>query len=118
MTKVISQSRAQRRNYEKFLKATNPVAYKEWKENSLERGNQYKEEHTQIIEDKQTKHFEDIQAKLIQDLLEQGKSQGEIDRHIAIWIKTIKPWGSTEKPLSWKSAEKEYDLEISKIKNK
>jgi hypothetical protein len=117
MAKAISQSRAQRRNYEKFLKATNPAAYKEWKDNSLERGNQYKEQHTQIIEDKQTQHFEDIQAKLIQDMLAQGKTQQEIDKHISIWVKTIKPWGSTEKPLSWKDAEKEYELEMTKSKN-
>ena len=118
MAKVISQSRAQRRNYEKFLKATNPIAYKEWKESSISRGNKYQEEQTKNIEDKQTKYFEDTQAKLIQDLLEQGKTQEEIDRHIAIWIKTIKPWGSTEKPLSWKAAEKEYELEISNINKK
>ena len=113
MSKTTSQSRAQRRTYEKFLKKTNPTAYKEWKENSLERGKRYEEEQTQIVEDKHNTALESLQNKMIQDLRDQGKSQEEIDRHVAIWVKTIKPWGSDEKPLTWKDAVKEYELETS-----
>ncbi len=113
MSKVISQSRAQRRNYEKFLKKTNPAAYKEWKENSIERGKKFEEEQTRLVEDKHTEALEEIQNKMINDLRSQGRLQEDIDRHMSIWIKTIKPWGSDEKPLSWKEAEKEYELELS-----
>jgi hypothetical protein len=113
MIKATSQSRAQRRNYEKFLKKTNPAAYKEWKENSIERGKRFEEEQTRFVEDKQTAALEGIQNKMIQDLRNEGKSQEEIDRHVAIWIKTLKPWGSNEKPLSWTEAVKEYELELS-----
>lgn len=113
MSKTISQSRSQRRNYEKFLKKTNPTAYKEWKENSIERGKKFEEEQTRLVEDKHAEALEGIQNKIIQDLRNEGKSQEEIDRHMSIWIKTIKPWGSNEKPLSWKEAEKEYELELS-----
>jgi len=113
MSKTTSQTRAQRRSYEKFLKKTNPIAYKEWKESSIERGKRFEEEQTQFIEDKHTEALESIQNKMIQDLREQGKTQEEIDKHVSVWVKTIKPWGSVEKPLSWKDAVKEYELETS-----
>lgn len=45
MSKPMSQSRRQRRAYEKFLKKTNPQAYKEWKEDSINRGKQIHQEH-------------------------------------------------------------------------
>lgn len=44
-----SQSRKQRRAYEKFLKKTNPQAYKEWKSDSINRGNQIHQEHLDNI---------------------------------------------------------------------
>ncbi len=113
MSKSTSKSRSQRRNYEKFLKKTNPTAYKEWKDHSIERGKRYVEEQTRLVEDKQTEALEGVQNKIIQDLKNEGKSQEEIDRHVNIWIKTLKPWGSNEKPLSWSEAVKEYELELS-----
>ena len=111
MSKTTSQSRSERRKYEKFLKKHNPAAYAEWKSNSTERSKKFVDEQNQLIEDKQTEYLEGIQNKLINDLRNLGKTQEEIDRHIAIWIKTLKPWGSTDKPLTWKEAEKEYELE-------
>jgi len=113
MSKKTSQSRAQRRSYEKFLKKSNPLAYKEWKQTSIERGKKFKEEQTQLIEDKHNESLELLQDKIIQDLRNQGKTQEEINKHIDIWVKTIKPWGSGEKSLSWKDAVKEYELETS-----
>ena len=113
MAKATSQSRSQRRNYEKFLKKTNPTAYKEWKSNSIERGKSYESNHIELVENQQTESFESMQNKLINDLRESGKSQEEIDRHIAIWVKTIKIWGSNEKPLSWNEAVKEYESELA-----
>lgn len=44
-----SQSRKQRRAYEKFLKKTNPQAYKEWKADSINRGKQLHQEHLDNI---------------------------------------------------------------------
>jgi hypothetical protein len=111
MAKTTSKSRSERRKYEKFLKKVNPTAYDQWKSNSTERSKKFVEEQNQLIEDKQTEHLEGVQNKLINDLRNLGKTQEEIDRHIAIWIKTLKPWGSTEKSLTWKEAEKEYELE-------
>ena len=113
MSKAVSQSRAQRRKYEKFLKKTNPTAYKEWKNTSIERGKKFIEEQSQFVESQQTEALEEIQNKMIQDLRSQGKTQEEIDRHINIWVRTLKPWGSDEKPLNWNEAEKEYELEVS-----
>lgn len=113
MPKITSQSRAQRRNYERFLKKSNPTAYKEWKSASVERSKKYVEEQNESVESQQTEYFEAKQNKLIQDLREQGKTQEEIDKHVSIWVKTLKVWGSDERPLTWKEAEKEYELEVS-----
>lgn len=44
-----SQSRKQRRAYEKFLKKTNPEAYVEWKSESINRGKQIHQEHLDNI---------------------------------------------------------------------
>lgn len=111
MSKTTSQSRRERRNYERFLKKVNPQAYKQWKEATPERSKSLIAEQNEKVEAQQTEYFEAQQNRIINQLKDQGKSQIEIDRHIDIWARTVKVWGSNEKALSWKEAEAQYELE-------
>ncbi len=114
MSKSISSARKQRRAYENFLKKTNPEAYRQWKSESLSRGKSIHENNQEAINKSLESQYEVYQEKIIERLKSEGKSQEEIDRHISIWVSTIKIWGSGEKPLKWKEAELQYDLENSK----
>ena len=111
MPKTKSNARAQRRAYENWLKKTNPQQYAEWKSDSLERGKNIHESHVSSINDKQEEHYQNLQANMIVKLREQGLSDEEIDKQVAIWVMTIKPWGTEGKPLSLKEAIKEYEAE-------
>lgn len=113
MSKKQSQSRAQRRAYEKFLKQTNPQGYKDWKSNATERGFKLHQEQVESVRKEHEEFYERKQTNMIIKLRNEGKTNEEIDKHIAIWIKTIKPWSSNEKALSLKDAKKEYELENS-----
>ena len=113
MQKTSSPGRKQRRAYENWLKKNNPIAYNEWKSQNQLRGKSLSDEQAERVRDAETQRLETIQGELINKLKDEGKSQDEIDRYLSIWVNTIKPWGSDEKPLSWKEAEKEYDLENS-----
>jgi len=58
-----SQSRKQRRSYEKFLKKNDPKGYKEWKSNSIERG---KDIHREYLDNVLvTKETNDRQSEII-----------------------------------------------------
>lgn len=111
MKNAVSQSRSQRRSYENFLKKHNPAEYKKWKASSKERGEQLFNEHQEdvmkSIEDKLEAH----QTKMIVDMRAEGKTDEEIDKSIAIWLKTVSVWGSEEKGLKLKEAIKEYESE-------
>lgn len=109
MSKTTSQSRRQRRSYELWLKKNNPTAYKQWKSQSFQRGKTLSNEFEEKIRENETARLEKIQAELINKLSEEGKTQEEIDRHVNIWAMTLKPWGSDEKKLKLKDAQKEYD---------
>ena len=117
MSKSPSTSRKQRRNYENWLKKYNPVAYSEWKSSSLERGNSLHENHTNTVNDKQESHYQNIQANMVIALQEKGLSEKEIEREIAIWTMTLKPWNTSGKALTLKEATKQYDLEFNNDKD-
>lgn len=109
MSKTTSQSRSQRRAYELWLKKNNPAAYKQWKSQSFQRGKTLSTEFEEKVRETETARLEKIQAELINKLSEEGKTQEEIDRHVNVWAMTLKPWGSDEKRLTLKDAQKEYD---------
>lgn len=109
MSKSVSSARKQRRSYELWLKKNNPTEYREWKSESIKRG---KSIHQQTIESANKaleEKYEAQQGKIIEKMKSEGKSQEEIDRHISIWISTLKIWGSDEKTLKWKDAITQYD---------
>lgn len=113
MPKTQSQSRKQRKDYERWLKKNNTEAYKQWKSESLERGRALTEEQEEKIRQYESEYYEKKQTNMILNLRSQGFSDSDIDKEIAIWVKTIKSWGSKEKPLSAERARKEYQLETA-----
>lgn len=93
-----SQARAQRRAYEKFLKKTNPEAYKQWKSEAIERGRQIHESNVEAVRKSEEEHYEKIQTQMIEAMREQGFDNTQIDEKIAEWVQTIKVWGAGERP--------------------
>lgn len=98
MKKPQSQARAQRRAYESFLKQTNPEAYKQWKSEAIERGNQIHESNVEAVRKTEEAHYEKLQTSIIESMRAAGKTDKEIDEYIADWVQTIKVWGSKERP--------------------
>lgn len=109
--KKTSQARAQRRSYELWLKKNNLAAYKEWKANRHVRAKQLMDNQTTAVRNQEEEKLESLQTKIISDMRSKGKSDEEINKYIAIWVKTLRLWGSDEQPLTWKEAEKEYEEE-------
>jgi hypothetical protein len=107
MNKAQSQSRAQRRAYESFLKQTNPHAYKQWKSESIERGKQIHESNVEAVRKTEEAHYEKLQTSIIETMRADGKSDSEIDEYVADWVQTIKVWGSNEKPKRIKEIHRE-----------
>jgi hypothetical protein len=105
-----SQARKQRRSYELWLKKNNPVEYRAWKSSNLLRGKKIQEENAEIVRSKETESLEKRQAQIITEMRRRGMSDSEINRHIEIWVKTVKLWGS-EESLSWKDAVREWESE-------
>jgi len=106
-----SQARKQRRSYELWLKKNNPAAYREWKSINQVRGSKIHEENAEIVRKKEEESLERRQAKMIVDMRARGMSDADINKHIEIWVKTIKLWGSGEKALSVKEARREWESE-------
>jgi hypothetical protein len=102
-----SQARKQRRAYEKFLKKTNPTAYKEWKSESIKRGNEIHQANVESVRKSEEAYYESQQTKIISQLREEGKTNEEIDSFIAKWVQTIKVWGSDERPKRWRELNRE-----------
>jgi len=109
--KQTSQARKQRRSYELWLKVNNIDAYKEWKANRHTRSKQLIETQTTAVRNKEEETLEARQTKIISDMKDKGKTEEEINKYIAIWVKTLHLWGSDEQPLTWKEAEREYEEE-------
>jgi uncharacterized membrane protein YebE (DUF533 family) len=107
MRKPQSQSRAQRRAYEAFLKKTNPAAYKQWKSEAIERGNQIHEANAEAVRKAEEEHYEKLQTSLIASMRADGKTDAEIDEFIADWVQTIKLWGVEERPKRWREIRRE-----------
>lgn len=111
-----SQARRQRRAYELWLKRNNPEAYREWKSNSVARGRQIHDQNVEAQRNAEAERLEKIQTDIIVRMREEGRSDSEIDRYVGIWVKTLKPWATDEKPLNWKAATREYDSELAESK--
>lgn len=118
MSKTTSSARKQRRNYEKWLKKTNPSAYREWKTDSLERGKNIHESNVEAVAQAEETKYQNLQANLMIKLKEQGLTDKEIDREVEIWAMTIKPWGSPEPALSLRKARKLYNQSTENGKDK
>ena len=114
MSKTQSTAKRQRRAYELWLKKTNPVAYKEWKSHSRERGIQLQNAQSESVRKMEEEHLEKIQTDMIVKMKAEGKTDAEIDQHIAIWVKTLKIWGSNERPMRFRDAVKEFNAENKK----
>lgn len=106
-----SQARKQRRSYELWLKKNNPVEYRAWKSINQLRGKKIHEENCEIVRNKEAESLEKRQAQMIVDMKKKGMSDSEINRHIEIWVKTLRLWASEEKGLKWKEAENEWESE-------
>lgn len=107
MSKNQSQARKQRRLYEKYLKKFNPTQYKEWKSGSIERGKKLHAQNVEAAFKAQEEYYEGLQTKIIQGMKAEGKTNEEIDAYINDWVKTIKIWGSGERPMRWREIRRE-----------
>lgn len=116
MSKTQSTAKRQRRAYELWLKKTNPAAYKEWKSQSIQRGIQLQNAQSESVRKMEEEHLEKIQTDMIVKMKAEGKTDAEIDQHIAIWVKTLKIWGSNERPMRFRDAMKEFNAENTKPK--
>ena len=99
MPKKQSNARNQRRAYELYLKKNAPEQYKIWKSTVIERGAKTHEQNTEEVRKSEEAYFEGMQAKIIQSMKDEGKSNEEIDEYINDWVKTLKVWGSNERPM-------------------
>jgi hypothetical protein len=102
-----SQSRQQRRAYEKWLKKTDPIKYKEWKSESHERGKKIHSENVERIRQHESDVYEGHQTRIIESLRNEGFSDSEIDEQVEDWTKTIKVWGSSERPMRRREIQRE-----------
>lgn len=107
MSKRTSAAREQRRLYEKFLKKFHPAQYKEWKAGVMERGRKIHEQNEEAIRKAEEERYEAIQTRMIQEMKAQGKTNEEIDEYINDWVKTLKVWGSSERPMRWREIRRE-----------
>ena len=117
MKKPQSQAKSQRRLYEQYLKKTNMAAYKEWKAGAKERGEKIHQQNEDAVRRAEEERLEAIQTGMIQSMRAEGKTDAEIDEHISDWVKTLKLWGSSERPLRMREVKKEKNLEIEKSKS-
>jgi hypothetical protein len=108
-----SQARQQRRAYEKWLKKTDPIRYKEWKSASQERGKKLHFDNVEKARQSETEFYEKTQTKMIESLREKGLTDSEIDEQIENWTKTINVWGSNERPARQREIRRER-VEIDK----
>jgi hypothetical protein len=102
-----SQARQQRRAYEKWLKKTDPVRYRTWKAEAPARGKQIHADNVEKIRQAESEMYEARQTKIIENLRNEGFSDSEIDEHVEDWVKTIKVWGSSERPKRMREIKKE-----------
>jgi hypothetical protein len=112
MRKIQSQARRQRRAYELWLKENNPAAYREWKSQSVERGRGLQEDAAETVRKAEAASLENRQTNIIVSMRDAGRSEEEINEYVAIWVKTLRLWGSDEPKMSWNQAKKEYIKEI------
>lgn len=84
-------TRAQRREYERLLKKTDPQKYKEWKDGAYERGKHLHQAHVENAREAQSAFYERKQKDIIKSLRDSGLSDAEIDAYMEKWVDGIKP---------------------------
>jgi hypothetical protein len=107
-----SYAREQRRAYEKWLRKTDINKYREWKSESIERGNKIHQENVERVRQQESENYEKRQTEMIENLREKGYSDSEIDEHVEGWVSSIKPWASGVK-LTRKRHQGKEKVEIS-----
>lgn len=112
-----SQSRQQRRAYEKWLKKTDPIRYREWKSGSQARGKQIHAENVEKVRQYESDYYEAHQTRMIESLRNEGFSDSEIDEQVEDWTKTIKVWGSSERPMRRREIQRERSSKQINISN-
>jgi hypothetical protein len=110
-----SQSRQQRRTYEKWLKKIDPARYKEWKAGAQERGRKIHSENVEKVRQYESDFYEAHQTKMIESLRNEGFSDSEIDEQVEDWTKTIRVWGSNEPPKRRRDIRREKTSVVDKI---
>jgi hypothetical protein len=83
-------SRAQRREYERELKKSDPAAYRKWKAESVERGKNIHQAHIENVRIVQSDFYEAKQKAIIESLRAAGRSDEWIDAYLEKWIEGIK----------------------------
>jgi hypothetical protein len=91
-----SQSRKQRRLYEKYLKQTNPTQYREWKRDFVKRGEEYQKQYEESTMKGIESQMEAIQTKVIQSMSSRGIENSKIDEYMEDWLNSTKIWGSSD----------------------
>jgi hypothetical protein len=112
-----SQSRQQRRTYEKWLKKVDPARYKEWKAGAQERGRKIHAENVEKVRQYESDFYEAQQTKMIENLRSDGFSDSEIDEQVEDWVKTIRVWGSNERPKRRREIRREKTTFPTNISN-
>lgn len=110
MKNKTSEARKQRRLYEMFLKKYKPAQYLEWKAGASERGNKIHTENTEAVRKTEEAMYEAIQTRMIQRMKSEGKSDSDIDVFIEDWVKGLKLWGSSERPMRLREIKRERNL--------
>jgi hypothetical protein len=109
MKSAKSPSRGQRRMYEKYLKKFNPTQYKEWKSDSIKRGEELQTQFNEATNKDLEAQFENIQSRLINSQKEAGKTQEEIDQYMEDWLTSTKIWKG-DKPTKYTDLLRERNL--------
>jgi 3-oxoacyl-ACP reductase-like protein len=91
-----SQSRKQRRLYEKYLKSNHTEQYKEWKKDSHKRGEEYHKQYVDSTVKGIESQLESLQTRMIQSMMASGKTNSEIDEYMEDWLNSTKMWSESQ----------------------
>ena len=93
-----SQNRKQRRLYEKYLKSNHSEQYKEWKKDSIKRGEEYHKQYVEATVKGIETQIESLQTRMIQSMMASGKTNSEIDEYMEDWLNSTKMWAESYTP--------------------
>ncbi len=104
-----SSARRQRRLYEKYLKKTSLQQYKEWKSNSVKRGEEYHKQHTESTMKDIESQFENLQSRVIHTMKTLGKNDVEINEYVEDWLSSTKIWAESDSPERFNKIKKKRE---------